>query len=109
MSSPTRSRRDPRAVRLTAPVLVVLAVLWLAAPGAAAVPAGPTTVPLAGVKLLPVDSHVSLVVNVADGTAPGPPDSGSVAVAGVPPPATVGPVLFDPLRVGLAVDGVRAD
>ena len=108
MSSSTRSRRDPRTVRLTAPVLVVLAVLWLAAPGAAAVPAGPTTVPLAGVTLLPVDSHVSLVVNVADGTAPVPPDSVSVTVAGVPQPATVVPVLSDQLAVGIVIDASRA-
>ncbi len=105
MSSSTRSRPDPRAVRSTVPVLVVLAVLWLAAPGAAAVPTGPTEVPLSDVTVLPeADRQVSLVVNVAGGTQPVPPDSVSVSVAGLRQPTAVVPVMSDQLASGIVVD-----
>lgn len=109
MSSSTRSRPDPRAIRLTAPVLAVLAVLWLAAPGAAAVPTGPTTVPLPDVTVLSVGRQVSLVVDVAGGAQPVPPGSVSVTVAGVRAPATVVPVMSNQLAVGIVVDASQVD
>src|SRR5437763_1276202 len=67
MSSSTRSRPRLRALG------VLLAL----------VPAGPTTVPLPGVTVLPVaDRQVSLVVDIAGGTRPLPPEAVSVDVAG---------------------------
>ena len=59
MSSSTRSRPDPRAVRLAAAVLVLCPAL----------PAGPTAVPLADATVLPVvDSRVCVVVDVERGS-----------------------------------------
>ena len=100
MSSSTRSRPDPRAVRLAAAVLVLCPAL----------PAGPTAVPLADATVLPVvDSRVCVVVDVERGsTQPVPPDAVSVSVGGVRQPVAVVPVMSDGLTVGIVVDASKA-
>src|SRR5438034_10986045 len=98
-----------RAARSAAPVLVVLAVLWLGVPGAAAVPAGPGAVPLPGVTVLPVAGRqVSLVVDASGSTQPTPSDSFSVSVAGTRQPASVTPVMSNELAVAMVVDASQA-
>ena len=100
MSSSTRSRPDPPAVRLAAAVLVLCPAL----------PAGPTAVPLADATVLPVvDSRVCVVVDVERGsTQPVPPDAVSVSVGGVRQPVAVVPVMSDGLTVGIVVDASKA-
>jgi hypothetical protein len=106
MSSSTRSRRKHEAA---ASVLLVLAVLWLAVPGARAAPAVPTTVPLRDATVLPVtDSQVWLVFDVVGATRPVLPDAVSVSVAGVRQPTTLVPVMSDQLAATIVVDASQA-
>jgi len=75
----------------------------------ALVPAGPTTVPLPGVTVLPVaDRQVSLVVDIAGGTRPLPPEAVSVDVAGTRQPAMFVPVMSDQLAASVVVDVSQA-
>jgi hypothetical protein len=112
MSSSTRSRREPGAARSAASVLAVLAVLWLAVPGAApafGAPGVPTTVPLPDVTVLPVtDGQAWLVVDIDTGTRPVLPDAVAVSVAGVRQPTTLVPVRSDQLAAALVVDASQA-
>jgi hypothetical protein len=85
-------------VRLTALVLVVCAVQWLAATGAVAAD-------LAIVAVFPPTAgHALMVVDVGPDAEPVSSQSASVTVDGLPQPTTVVPVLSDGLAVGLVVD-----
>jgi hypothetical protein len=84
---------------------VALAVLWLAAPGAAAVPSNAAAVPLPDVAVLPRDEpQVSLMVNVGGGAQPVRANAVSVTVDGALQPTAVEPVMSGDLAVGLVVD-----
>src|SRR2546423_472599 len=75
----------------------------------ALVPAGPTTVPLPGVTVLPVaDRQVSLVVDIAGGPRPLPLEAVSVDVAGTRQPAMFVPVMSDQLAPSVVVDVSQA-
>jgi hypothetical protein len=90
-------------------VLVVLAVLGLAAPGAGAVPTSAAAVPLPDVAVLPkADPQVSMVINVGGGTQPVRQELVSVVVGGARQPATVVPIMSDQLAVGMVVDASAA-